>query len=78
MESVINIFFVSSKKKITKNVKHGDYIYEHQKSNSHRLLLNISDKINLKRSDKYVVLSHLSIYYTWNSIKKSYNNNKFF
>ena len=27
----------------------------------HRLLLNLSDKINLKRSDKYVVLSNLSI-----------------
>ena len=30
-------------------------------SDSHRLLLNISDKINLKRSDKYVALSNLSI-----------------
>ena len=30
----------------------------------HRLLLNLSDKINLKRSDKYVALSYLSIYYT--------------
>ena len=30
----------------------------------HRLLLNLSDKINLKRSDKYVALSNLSIYYT--------------
>ena len=29
------------------------------------LLLNCSDKINIKRSDKYVVLSNLSIYYTW-------------
>ena len=32
---------------------------------SHRLLLNLSDKINLKRNDKYVALSNLSIYYTW-------------
>ena len=31
---------------------------------SHRLLLNLSDKINLKRSDKYVALSNLPIYYT--------------
>ena len=38
--------------------------------NSIRLLLNLSDKINLKRSDKYVFLSNLSIYYTW-------KNNKF-
>ena len=29
----------------------------------HRLLLNLSDKINLKRSDKYIALSNLSIYY---------------
>ena len=27
----------------------------------HRLLLNLSDKINLKRTDKYVALSNLSI-----------------
>ena len=28
----------------------------------HRLLINISYKIKLKRSDKYVALSNLSIY----------------
>ena len=33
-------------------------------SDSHRLLLNISDKINLKRSDKYAALSSISIYCT--------------
>ena len=43
----------------------------------HRLLLNLSDEINLKRNDKYVALSNLSIYYTWKNIKKSYKNNKF-
>ena len=32
----------------------------------HRLLLNLTDKVNLKRSDRYVALSNLSIYYTWN------------
>ena len=46
-------------------------------SDPHRLLLNLSDKINLKRSNKYVALSNLSIYYTWKNIKKSYKNNKF-
>ena len=30
----------------------------------HRLLLNLSDKIDLKRSNKYVALSNFSIYYT--------------
>ena len=46
-------------------------------SDPHSLFLNLSDKINLKRSDKYVALSNLSIYYTWKNIKKSYKNNKF-
>ena len=46
-------------------------------SDRHRLLLNLSDKINLKRSDKYVALSNLSIYYAWKNIKKSYKNNTF-
>ena len=46
-------------------------------SDPHRLLLNLTDKINLKRSDKYVALSNLSIYYTWKNIKKSYKNNEF-
>ena len=31
----------------------------------------------MKRSDKYVALSSLSIYYTWKNIKKSFKNNNF-
>ena len=46
-------------------------------SGAHRLLLNLTDKINLKRIDKYVALSNLIIYNTWKNIKKSYRNNKF-
>ena len=30
-------------------------------SDPHRLFLNLSDKIDLKRSDRYVVLSNLGI-----------------
>ena len=30
-------------------------------SDSHRLLLILTDKINLKRSDKYVALSNLNM-----------------
>ena len=33
--------------------------------------------MNLKRSDKYVGLSKLSIGYTWKNIKKSCKNNIF-
>ena len=36
---------------------------------SHRLLLNLSDKMHLKRSDGYVSLSNVSIYFTWKNIK---------
>ena len=46
-------------------------------SNLRKLLLNLTGKINLKRSDKYVALSNLSIYYTWKNIKKACKNNKF-
>ena len=34
-------------------------------SDPHRLLLNLTDRMSLKRSDKYVALSNLDIYYTW-------------
>ena len=43
----------------------------------HTLLLNLTDKIVLKRKDKYIALSILSIYYTWKNKKKSYKNNNF-
>ena len=39
-------------------------------SDPHRLLLNLTDKMNLTRSDKYFILSNLSISYTWKVIKK--------
>ena len=33
-------------------------------SDHHKLLVNISDKTDLKRKDKFVALSNHSIYYT--------------
>ena len=39
-------------------------------SDPNRLLLNLLDKINLKKIDNYVALSNLNIYYTWENIKK--------
>ena len=41
-------------------------------SDAHRLLLNLSDKLDLKRSYKLVALSNLTVYYKWEIIKKSY------
>ena len=43
----------------------------------HRLLLDLLDKIDLRRSDNYVPLSNLSIYYASKNIKNSHNKNKF-
>ena len=40
-------------------------------SDPHRLLLNLTDKIDLRRKDKYIALSNLI------NIEKSYKNNKF-
>ena len=34
----------------------------------HRPLLNLPDKMDLRRSNIYVALSNLSIYYTWKNI----------
>ena len=43
----------------------------------HILKLKLTDKLDLKLDKKVIALSKLSIYYTWNNIKSSYNNNKF-
>ena len=41
------------------------------------LVLKLTDKLDLRRDQKTVVLSNLSIYYTWKNVKSSYNNNQF-
>ena len=46
-------------------------------SEYHVLLLKLTHKLDLRRGQKTVALSNLSIYYTWKNIKSSYNNNKF-
>ena len=42
----------------------------------HILALKLTDKLDLRRGQKTVALSNLSIYYTWKNKKTSYNNNK--
>ena len=44
---------------------------------SHVLILKLTNKSDLRIGEKIITLSNLSIYYTWNNIKSSYNNNKF-
>ena len=46
-------------------------------SDPQRPLLDLTNKINLNRSDKYIALLNLSIYYILKNIKKSYKNDKF-
>ena len=45
-------------------------------SECHALLLKLTDKLDLRRGQKTVALSNLSIHYTWKNIKSSYNNHK--
>ena len=40
-------------------------------------MLKLTDKLDLRRDQKTVALSNLSIYYTWKNMKSSYNNNEF-
>ena len=46
-------------------------------SDPYKLLINLTDKIELRRKNKYMALSNLSIYYTWENRKKSCKNNRF-
>ena len=41
------------------------------------LALKLADKLDLRRGQKSVSLSNLSIYHTWKNMKSSYKNNKF-
>ena len=42
-----------------------------------RFRLDLKDKLNLKHPKENMALVYLSIYYTWESIKSGYRNNKF-
>ena len=48
-----------------------------QTSKPHVLILKFINKLDLRRGENRITLSNLSIYYTWQNIKSSYNNNKF-
>ena len=42
----------------------------------HKLVLNLSQRLDLKSSNKHVALPNLPIYYTWKNIRQQYKNNK--
>ena len=46
-------------------------------SEYHVSVLKLTDNLDLKKGQKSIALSSLSIYYTWKNIKSSYNNNTF-
>ena len=46
-------------------------------SDPHRLLLNLTDKIELRKKYPSTASSPVSISYTWKNIKESHKNNKF-
>ena len=52
---------------------------ENSKTNeSNKFIYQFTNKFNLKTpTNKNISLVNLSIYYTWNNIKSTYNNNKF-
>ena len=50
---------------------------ENSKTSKHNVLvLKLTDKLDLRRGQKTVALSNLSIYYTWKNVKSLCNNNK--
>ena len=50
---------------------------ENSKTNeSHKFALTLSQRLDLRRSDKHFALQNLSIYYTWKNIRNQYENNK--
>ena len=42
----------------------------------HVLILKLTDKLDLRRGEKNIGLSNLSIYYIWKNVKSLYNNNR--
>ena len=53
----MDIFFMNSE-----NSKTSEY---------HVLILQLTDKLDLRRGQKSIALSNLSIYYTWKNMKSS-------
>ena len=50
---------------------------EHNKTNeSHKFVLNLSQRLDLRSSNKHVALQNLSLFYMRKNIRKHYNNNK--
>ena len=50
---------------------------ENSKMNKpHKFVLNLSQRLDLKSSNKHVAVQSLSLHYTWKNIRKQCKNNK--
>ena len=50
---------------------------EYSKTNEpHKFVFNLSQRLDLRSSNKHVALQNLSFYYTWKNIRKQYKSNK--
>ena len=50
---------------------------ENSKTNEqHKFIFTLSQRLDLRSSDKHVALQNLSIYYKGKNIRKRYKNNK--
>ena len=50
---------------------------ENSKTNEpHKFVLNLSQRLDLRSSNKHIALQNVSIYYTVKNIRKQYKNNK--
>ena len=50
---------------------------ENSKTNEpQKFVLNLSQGIDLRSSNKHVILQNLSVYYTWKNIKQLHKNNE--
>ena len=59
--------------------KHVNNIHQHIKqpnNEPYQFVLNMSQRLQLRSSDKHVAPQNLSVYYTWKNIRKQYRKNK--
>ena len=48
---------------------------ENSKTNDpDKFVLNLSQRLDLRSSNKHITLQNLSIYYTWKNIRRQYKN----
>ena len=43
---------------------------------SHKFVINLSQRLGIRSSNKHVALQNLSIYYTWKNVRQQHKNNK--